>query len=682
MKRWVKKTVAFGLAITMFAVPNIIHAEETSVRVIEEPKYDAAVSLKDNVVLVENGHWSYDETNYETGESKIITDVTAETKIVFVNSDGSKKVISNKDSKGEKIFDAVHPAITGLDGSEFIRIIKDNKAAYIRQDGTYIGEEGKFYAYAHVIDGEKILASEDGVNYKIEGLEQADTVEIPKASFRYVSVNEGNYYIGCNGKFIVLDSLGKIHAEYQLGDELAPNPLPKAGSLLNGGYYVIDESGTTIYNKDFEIIFTTEEITRVYSLSRDYKEYIYVQYDSTNTFKVLDGNNGQIVKEYSDWPSCINGYISGIDVNGMVSYYHIPTKNEIKINDMINQLAQSENFTDFETETTFSDGYIGISFYGYKNGEIIEVSYLLSEEDSFSVDKAIRIDGMIDQILVDKGVITTKDGAEETFGKLYKVDGTLVKDFSGDTKYYTRNANVDNVKGIVDLAYVEGTELFKNDWYAVKDNGELIGPYNGIVADERVLFAEVANDRIDVITADGVIDSYDIKDIGEDYNYYRLGEWFYSLKYNDYYGSFVNNKFAFKDIHGNKVEGALANLSGVGPCEAINNTCSIPTDISYTSFYYCYENFDLENGLCVTKKEMPNGDIKYGVISFKGEIIFGDCNLDGVVNATDALVVLKHAAKINPLNDITNADVTKDGILNADDALKMLKYAAKIIDSI
>ena len=64
------------------------------------------------------------------------------------------------------------------------------------------------------------------------------------------------------------------------------------------------------------------------------------------------------------------------------------------------------------------------------------------------------------------------------------------------------------------------------------------------------------------------------------------------------------------------------------------------------------------------------------------DYVCGDVNADGNINATDALLVLKYAAKIDLKNDKfvkdaadTNADVN----INAADALNILKYAAKII---
>lgn len=65
------------------------------------------------------------------------------------------------------------------------------------------------------------------------------------------------------------------------------------------------------------------------------------------------------------------------------------------------------------------------------------------------------------------------------------------------------------------------------------------------------------------------------------------------------------------------------------------------------------------------------------------EFTLGDVNADENINAQDALAVLKHAAKIQELNDVQMlaADVVKDDNINAQDALQILKKAAQIIES-
>ena len=63
------------------------------------------------------------------------------------------------------------------------------------------------------------------------------------------------------------------------------------------------------------------------------------------------------------------------------------------------------------------------------------------------------------------------------------------------------------------------------------------------------------------------------------------------------------------------------------------------------------------------------------------EDIQGDVNYDCYVNCEDALLVLKHVAKIIKLSDSAYnvADMDGDFILTAEDALRILKVSAKII---
>ena len=62
----------------------------------------------------------------------------------------------------------------------------------------------------------------------------------------------------------------------------------------------------------------------------------------------------------------------------------------------------------------------------------------------------------------------------------------------------------------------------------------------------------------------------------------------------------------------------------------------------------------------------------------------GDVNVDNAINAEDALLVLKHAAKLQILTGqgLVVADVTEDGAVDAKDALEILKYAAHIIEEL
>lgn len=60
----------------------------------------------------------------------------------------------------------------------------------------------------------------------------------------------------------------------------------------------------------------------------------------------------------------------------------------------------------------------------------------------------------------------------------------------------------------------------------------------------------------------------------------------------------------------------------------------------------------------------------------------GDVDINGNIDAADALLVLKHAAKLYILKgqSLEVADTTAEGNIDAADALKILKYAAKLIN--
>lgn len=63
------------------------------------------------------------------------------------------------------------------------------------------------------------------------------------------------------------------------------------------------------------------------------------------------------------------------------------------------------------------------------------------------------------------------------------------------------------------------------------------------------------------------------------------------------------------------------------------------------------------------------------------KIMSGDVNQDGFVDASDALLVLKHAAKLSMLESevLPAADINADNIIDASDALMILKVAARLL---
>ena len=69
----------------------------------------------------------------------------------------------------------------------------------------------------------------------------------------------------------------------------------------------------------------------------------------------------------------------------------------------------------------------------------------------------------------------------------------------------------------------------------------------------------------------------------------------------------------------------------------------------------------------------------------KESYYYGDVDTSNSVDASDALIVLKHAAKLEIIAEelpLVLADITKDTVIDSSDALEILKVAAKLSDPV
>ena len=116
----------------------------------------------------------------------------------------------------------------------------------------------------------------------------------------------------------------------------------------------------------------------------------------------------------------------------------------------------------------------------------------------------------------------------------------------------------------------------------------------------------------------------------------------------------------------------------------ILNTEGLVLDINgelVTSGFICEPTVLTECGEQKITVKLGHSATEFTVtVSSDSQINLGDVDGDGNIDATDALAVLKHAAKLKILTELTIADVTNDNNVDAADALMILKYAAKIID--
>ncbi|CAK7010028.1 MAG: hypothetical protein EUB_01663 [Eubacterium sp.] len=88
----------------------------------------------------------------------------------------------------------------------------------------------------------------------------------------------------------------------------------------------------------------------------------------------------------------------------------------------------------------------------------------------------------------------------------------------------------------------------------------------------------------------------------------------------------------------------------------------------------------VSDGSAIVKAQVSNGaaEIKINVVKSRGDV-----NDDGMINASDALLDLRHSVKeiILQGNSFVCADVTKDNVINASDGLQILRYAVKEISN-
>lgn len=82
----------------------------------------------------------------------------------------------------------------------------------------------------------------------------------------------------------------------------------------------------------------------------------------------------------------------------------------------------------------------------------------------------------------------------------------------------------------------------------------------------------------------------------------------------------------------------------------------------------------------------PNGETTWNGYSIEplDLILYGDVNLDGIVNAADATVVLRSVVGMNTLSEtqLLAADVNYDGKVDAADAAMILRYVVGMVESI
>ena len=671
MKRCCIKAIAFGLALSILSGCMVVSAEENKgngIAVIEDAVYDEAVSFLDTVVFLENGHWAKHIKDEATGESVPFTDATVETNIVFIDGEGNKKVISNKDANGEKIFDAVLPQITSLSSNDYICVIKGENKAYISPKGEFFGETLKFYKDVQYVNEEYLWVSEDGINYDLINKAGETVCHVDNAqgrilfdnTFFYVDLEKATA-INLDDKTVIKEYSGKYRIAY-----------------LNNEYVQLaSDDEILILNSKAEekLHFDAKEVgycTNV-ELGTEYVEVVRYRENGSATSEIINIENGNSIGVFESFPKCTeDGFI--LDSDGRV-FTNIDGTVRIDLSKYAETIRYDMIGYNVDPDFYYEAGILYCKIHTANDDDA--VTYIIKSEDGYKTTELVKLKGLIEAIDKEKDRYILTNGASIVYG-LYNFNGNLIKDFSeySNNSYKSYGYLFSFMDNIVINAYVKVAGRSNNVF--IKTDGSIIGPYETVKDHGNYIFGgtadgklEIVNNKAEVVFSEmGLYDPIPVDSSIYAINFIRNA---YGFKNNDYFTVIKDDVCSLYDINGNKVE-LGDTYSGIGPCGGIGG--------SYGTAGYRYENDDLANGLCVTRKTDADGNYKYGLIKFNVTLEKGDCNGDKIVNAKDALAVLKHAAKVTILPDTSAGDVTGDGLVNAQDALKILKYAAHIIDSL
>ncbi len=141
----------------------------------------------------------------------------------------------------------------------------------------------------------------------------------------------------------------------------------------------------------------------------------------------------------------------------------------------------------------------------------------------------------------------------------------------------------------------------------------------------------------------------------------------------------VNNDSANSVVHLVYVNAALEALGGdtlftvnfklsETAADGTTGTFTVNTEGAYDTAAALVSGTDQTDKAFTITVEKPKG-------------LLGDVNLDGSVNATDAMLTLQYSVSMVTLTEqqLALADVTKDGLINATDAMRILQYSVGLI---
>ena len=445
MIRPAKKMCAFVLAVslawTTVNVPVSASAEQVTnsekwqttdrVATFIEPIYDdQCLSVGNNIAFIEKGAWG--------GET------SKDTKIVFIDKDGNKTVLSNINENGDKMFDSVYPAISDLwyASVDTLKLVRDDKVAFVDFKGTFIGDKPKFYKHAQPITNNVLLASDDGVTYKIINKNGEVTVDGIKnlelyynqwtSEYRLIRMCLG-FCIVCSDKSYFIDQEGnllfEVEGKIEIENAGSCDVIKEANSDKKN---LIDDKGNVVLELQEDVF----DIYVNYRYSNYVRYGITVEENGVNLDKyiITDIITGEIVSDTYSKPIFDGEIIIGEVNKGIKSVYDI--QGTVFIEDLdryIYELAGKDGYELYDG-WKYDVGILIIPLRKLKNECGYEfVTYVCSANSGFATIKAIRLDGYwANPYNYDEYVITEdKDGY---LNSIYIKEGEIAKEFT-EKKY-------------------------------------------------------------------------------------------------------------------------------------------------------------------------------------------------------------------------------------------------------
>ena len=612
MKRSMKKGIAFFMALSLmvglYQPMNVSAAQGSndSLTKLTEEVYDEAVVLTDKVVLLENGNFA-GSTNedFEYVAEDQYSNVSIATNIVFMDAKGNKTVISNKGSNGDTLFDAVYPMISeGWYLYDMVKVIKDNKISYIKDDGTYFGSSLKYYHFAEPISNDLLVVSEDGTNYSVIN-SKGETMQKNLQDYTWTN-SLGQYYsIFYGNNCLVIDAQGKTVKKFEYYDAIY--------TLGNGYIWAKTKDTSQLFDSNFNLVLDLDpSVHWVYTDSMDVGYLsLYVRNDNedgsySDEYQIIDFATQKCLYTFSGYPSIVDGLIIGEKTAGQTVVQSLDGKEYISnLNEVVASMID-ETYGYSWINYSYVDERLYVSFYGYGT-EPIKKSIVFSKADGFSKDKALKLEGAI-SISYDSNYLITEDGHGNIIA-LYKADGTLIKTFKNNETYRWVSRllgsmcrgdqwEVKQYDGIAFGVDVVDDGIWNVATY-VTTTGAIGKTYTQLYGSGNYLIGKYEDGKkIDIINSSGkVIKTVTDAEAG--------GYWG-----KDYYYVTQNGRCLIYDEAGNVLMGNEKSYASIGDNGFVKNMYFANADDNNSG--YSYQNMILENGLCVTS--IKQGDVyKYGV---------------------------------------------------------------------